>query len=340
VFGFLALSESTRSEKLAMLRQHYRHRMFAAGSRDVMELRPVYESLAEMSAAADDAIAAAFEIAGHPPGFAVLALGRLGSWEFDLASDADLLFVREEQATDEPLVKVAEQVVEALAAYTQDGTLFPVDLRLRPRGGEGELLVTPGNLSEYFATEAQPWEALTYTKVRYIAGSEDLATGAIQAVEQQMARFGNDRELGAAVRSMRSKLERSGSEPNFKVTPGGAYDIDYIVSYLLLKFGVKEVQGNMRDRLHVLAARALLSDEDCATLDVAAELLRTTDHVVRLVTGRRRKSLPLAEHQRRMSEQLVSRILKRTFREGLAQELERTYALVRLVYQKVLGEES
>src|SRR5262249_1739350 len=98
--------------------------------------------------------------------------------------------------------------------------------------------------------------------------------------------------------------------------------------------------GNTRDRLHALAARALLSDEDCATLDAAAELLRTTDHVVRLVTGRRRKSLPVGEHQRQMSEQLVSRILRRTLREGLAQELERTYALVRPVYQKVLGAEA
>jgi glutamate-ammonia-ligase adenylyltransferase len=322
-----------------MLRQHYRHRMFAAGSRDVMELRPVYESLAEMSAAADDAIAAALDLAGHPPGFAVLALGRLGSWEFDLASDADLLFVRDEQANSEPLVKVAEQIVEALAAYTQDGTLFPVDLRLRPRGGEGELLVTPENLADYFATDAQPWEALTYTKLRHIAGSEDLTLRAMTGVEEQMSRFAHDANLGAAVRAMRAKLERSGSEPNFKVTPGGAYDIDYIVSYLLVKFSVNDVRGNTRDRLHALAARALLSDEDCATLDAAAELLRTTDHVVRLVTGRRRKSLPMGDHPRRVSEQLVSRILGRSFREGLAHELERTYSLVRPVYQKVLGTE-
>ncbi|HYY69234.1 MAG TPA: hypothetical protein VE734_05840, partial [Terriglobales bacterium] len=163
VFGFLASAPASRNEKLSMLRRHYRHRVFAAGSRDVMEPRPVYESLAEISAAADDAIAAALAIAGSPGGFAVLALGRLGTMEFDLASDADLLFVRDEQANPAPLAKVAEQMVEALAAYTQDGTLFPVDLRLRPRGTEGELLVTPQSLVAYFSTDAQPWEALTYT---------------------------------------------------------------------------------------------------------------------------------------------------------------------------------
>jgi len=136
---------------------------------------------------------------------------------------------------------------------------------------------------------------------------------------------------------MRAKLEKSDSEPNFKVAPGGFYDIDYILSYLLVMYGVKDVQGNTRERLHTLAARALLSDDDCASLDAAAELLRTVGHVVRLVTGRSRKSLPMGDHPRRVSEQLVSRILRRTFREGLERELERTYKLVRPVYQKVLG---
>jgi len=266
-----------------------------------------------------------------------LALGRLGSWEFDLGSDADLLFVRDEQAEAEPLIKVAEQMVEALAAYTQDGTLFPVDLRLRPRGGEGELLVTPESLAAYFASEAQPWEALTYTKLRYVCGSEELALRGMTAVEDHLLRFGKDLSFGAAVRAMRAKLEKSDSEANFKVAPGGFYDIDYILSYLLVMYGVKDVQGNTRERLHTLAARALISDDDCATLDAAAELLRTVGHVVRLVTGRSRKSLPHGDHPRQVSEQLVSRILRRTFRDGLEREMQRTYKLVRPVYQKVLG---
>jgi glutamate-ammonia-ligase adenylyltransferase len=337
VFGYLAASTVSRGEKLAMLRQHYRHRLFAAGSRDIMELRPVYESLSEMSAAVDDAITSALALAGNPPGFAVLALGRLGSWEFDLGSDADLLFVRDDGADPEPLLRVVEQMVEALAAYTQDGTLFPVDLRLRPRGGEGEVLVTPESLAAYFAAEAQAWEALTYTKLRFVAGSEELALRAMTAVEAQMPRFAGDRKFAGAVRAMRAKLEKSDTEPNFKVAAGGFYDIDFILSYLLVVYGVKDVQGNTRERLHALASRALMSDDDCATLDGAAELLRTVGHVVRLVTGRPRKSLPQGDHPRQITEQLVSRILGRSFRQGLPAELERTYKVVRPVYEKVVG---
>ncbi len=78
------------------------------------------------------------------------------------------------------LTKCAEQMMHALSAYTRDGTVFSLDARLRPRGGEGELLSTPAQLAAYFEHEAQPWEALMYTKMRFLAGSQTLgerATG-------------------------------------------------------------------------------------------------------------------------------------------------------------------
>ena len=99
--------------------------------RDLAELRPVYDSLEELTAAADDAITAAMGIAAAPGQFTVLALGRLGSREFDIASDADLLFLREERLDARKAARAAEQIVEALAAYTRDGTVFAVDPRLR-----------------------------------------------------------------------------------------------------------------------------------------------------------------------------------------------------------------
>jgi glutamate-ammonia-ligase adenylyltransferase len=336
VFAYVASSGAARGEKLALLRQHYRHRVFAAGARDVMEFRPVYDSLAEMTAAADDAIAAALAISQPPPGFAVLALGRLGSSEFDLASDADLLFVRDDSVEPHQASAVAQHMVAALAAYTIDGTLFAVDPRLRPRGAEGELVTTPGALAAYFAEEAQAWEALTYTKLRFVAGSEELGLRAIASVEEQNARFARD--FGAfteAVRTMRAKLEKS-AEPNFKRDLGGFYDIDFIVSYLLVLHGVEDVRGNIRERLHGVAGRGLLNDSDCATLDAAAELLRTLEHVIRLVLGRARKSLPAGEYARHTTEQLTAKILGRGFPKGLERELELTFQSVRQVYERVV----
>jgi len=226
--------------------------------------------------------------------------------------------------------------MEALASYTREGTVFAVDPRLRPRGGEGELVTTPKALAQYFDGEAHAWEALTYTKLRFVAGNERLAEEAVAAMEQSLRRFSADPTLAAEVRSMRAKLEKSDNAANFKVAAGGFYDIDFIASYLLVRNGLGEMRGNIRERLYGLAERGLLSDADCATLDASAELLRTLEHVVRLVLGRARKSLPVVEHAREVTERLTAKILGRQFAGSLEQELAHSALQVRTVYERVV----
>lgn len=335
VFDFVAESDAPYGEKLSMLRRHYRHRVFATGARDLSLLRPVYESLAANTAAAEDVIGAAFALAGKMEGLAVLALGRLGSCEFDALSDADLIFVRDEALDADTARKAAEQMVHVLSAYTRDGMVFPVDMRLRPRGNEGELVVTPKELSAYFANEAQAWEALSYTKLRWVAGSGKVSERAMAAAKELFARFRADPGFGPAVKEMRLRLDQSDRETNFKTSRGCIYDIDFIANYLLVKQGIAEKRGNLRDRLWRLAERGFLTKTDAAVLDHAGELLRTVDHVVRLVTGRSRKWLPTAEHARRVAETLVPRILRRSFPEGLEAELSHTRVRVREIFERI-----
>ena len=337
VFQYIAGVSLPQTEKLALLRQHYRHRVFAAGTRDIMESRNVYESLWEGTEIADDAVGAALHIAGAPEDFAILALGRLGTREFDVGSDADLIFVRNEQSDPVRAHKTAEQTVGALVAYTSEGTMFAVDTRLRPRGGEGELVITPGSLAAYFEQEAQPWEALSFTKLRFVAGSEDLAARAIAAARQHFHRFAADPTFPGAVRAMRAKLEKSDEPGNFKVAPGGFYDIDFVCSYLSVLHALEEPGGNIRERLYELAEGGLLSDADCATLDHAAELLRSLEHVVRLVLGKARKALPATAHARDMTELLVGRMLQREFPRGLEAEIAPLLRGVRAVYERVVA---
>ncbi len=337
VFQYIAGANVSQAEKFALLRQHFRHRVFATGVRDIMEYRDVYASLQEMSEVAEDAVAAALSIADAPAGFAVLALGRLGTWEFDIASDADLIFLRDEQTDPVAARKAAEQMMGTLSAYTNEGTMFAVDARLRPRGAEGELVITPATIAAYFEQEAQPWEALTFTKVRFVAGSEPVGARGVAAARQHLPRFAADPSFPAAVRAMREKLERAAEPGNFKLAAGGFYDIDFVASYLTVLHGLDDAQGNIRERLYALAEHQVLSDADCATLDHAAELLRTVEHVVRLVLGRARKTLPATEHGREMTEALVARILAREPGHALEREMAQAFAAVRSVYSRVLA---
>ncbi len=338
VFAYLADSPAPVAEKLAMLRQHFRHRAFVVGARDVIEARDVYESFEATTAAAEDVMAAAVRLADAGE-LAVMAVGRLGSGEFDLLSDADVLFVCGEDGDRIALTKSAERMMHALAAYTRDGTVFPVDARLRPRGGEGELLSTPAQLALYFEHEAQAWEALMYTKLRFLAGSQAQGERALAMLKILFTRFAQDPGFAHAVREMRTKLE-SAEAPgkSFKASPGGIYDIDFITSFLLVKHSVLDKRGSLRDRLWRCVDSGVLDKSDAGRLDHAAELVRTVEHVARLVVGRAGKWLPATEHGRKVTEHLTAQILERDFPDGLENELDHTFTQVRAIYERVLGQ--
>jgi [glutamine synthetase] adenylyltransferase / [glutamine synthetase]-adenylyl-L-tyrosine phosphorylase len=336
-FDYIANSTTGHPEKIALLRRHFRHLLFSAVARDIAEKRPVYSSLTETTTAAEHAISAAFQIAGSPPGLAILALGRLGTREFDLLSDADLLFVCEGSENREALTKSAEQIMQALAAYTQEGMVFAVDARLRPRGAEGDLVVTPAQLESYFASEAQPWEALTYTKLRLIVGRAELGKQAAQISETLFRRFAADAGFSQAVREMRTRLQNATAPAkSIRTSAGGLYDIDFLSSFLLVKNDIRPKTGSLRDRLWRCSAKGVVEKRDAALLDHAAELCRTVEHVLRLVTGRNGRWLPSAEHARQAVEKLASQILRRQFPEGLEKELLRTFTEVRSIYDRVV----
>ena len=337
IFQYVASSSASFAEKLSLLRQHFRHRVFATVARDVIHPRPVYESFAATTSVAEDVIAAALLISEAPRDLAIFALGRLGTGEFDIFSDADLLFVCAEDADRQSATKAAERMMQALAAYTQEGMVFPVDARLRPRGGEGELVISPSQLAAYFEHEAQAWESLMYTKLRFLVGDRKLAERVPETLRALFNRFAADENFIPSVREMRSKLEAADTpQKAFKTSAGGTYDIDFLANSLLVKKNITNKQGTLRDRLWRCAESGALEKCDAAALDHAAELLRTTEHAVRLVTGRAVKWLPATEHRRRTVEELTSRILRTSFENGLEQELECTFRKVRAIYARVL----
>jgi glutamine synthetase adenylyltransferase len=103
-------------------------------------------------------------------------------------------------------------------------------------------------------------------------------------------------------------LERSESAQNLKTAPGGTYDIDYLAGSLQARHQLW-LAGSLRERLHLLHEHRLLDKEEYDSLRHAARCLRTVEHLVRLVTGRARKWLPVAEHPRRAVQKLLWRAL-------------------------------
>ena len=308
VLAYLAQGKTERSEAMSILRQDHRQQVFLSGAWDLFTLREVFVSLSDNTLAADAAIQAAMAVSGPTCGFAVIGLGRLGAREFDLLSDADVVFVRDEYANNEDMRRAAERMMETLTAYTLDGTVFPVDARLRPHGREGELIVTPAQLAAYFEGEARPWEALTYLKMRHVAGDREVAERALAAVRKGIAQIAARPDFETELSEVRTRLERSEAGPNFKTGPGGVYDLDYLTGVLQARNHVW-LTGNLRDRLQALHESGLLKTTNFECLMESALFLRTLEHLVRLVTGRTRKWLPVAERPHRSVQKLLWRVL-------------------------------
>jgi [glutamine synthetase] adenylyltransferase / [glutamine synthetase]-adenylyl-L-tyrosine phosphorylase len=244
--------------------------------------------------------------------FVVLTLGRLGLSEFDLGSDADLIFVAASRTSPELLLdgtRLAEKMIETLASYTREGAVFAVDTRLRPRGSEGELLVTEDALLDYAAGAAQPWEALTYLKLCTVAGNIELGEQVrARVMECIFDRFARDPGLPQSLQEMRRRLEkesRSRASPT-KTAPGGYYDVDFVVSYLRIRHRLSLAAGaNMPQQIAALAAAGLLSAADAHSLAAGATFLRAADHAARLVTGRPQRGLPEPSGQAKSVEHLL-----------------------------------
>ncbi len=292
------------------LRRWYRREMLRIQTASICESQPIFETLERTSALADAVIARAYELAIHDVwGSAVtakrmwvIALGRLGMREFDLASDADLVFVLadSEARNLETWTRVAARMIELLTAYTGDGVLFAVDTRLRPNGGAGPLVQTDSAVRDYFTHRAEAWEGITYMKSRAVAGdsmSADLFLHHLQAID--WVRYGQGGRSRTDLKQMRQRLERELSEAHpLKAGRGGYYDIDFMLMFLRLKTaGVFFRSLNTPERIEVLESMQRLDRNDAGFLRDAATFYRALDHGLRVRSGHAEGKLPPETHR-------------------------------------------
>jgi glutamate-ammonia-ligase adenylyltransferase len=345
-------------ERMTLLRRYYRARVLELGAADLAGGQPIFPVLRRWSSLAARAIASALWMAQEAleskgtierstslP-LAVLALGRLGFNEFDLASDADLVFVAAAGATREEiasLTRLAEKTIEILSSYTREGALFAVDTRLRPRGQEGELVVTEDGLLSYLAEDAKVWEGLTYMKVNPVGGNFALG----RQIASRLApclfdRFAAYPDLEGELHRMRRRLEREKEAPasNTKTAPGGYYDVDFAVAYLRLRNRLAVPAGaNMGQRIAVLRAAGLISEEDSTALTEGSAFLRSVDHALRLVIGKAASSLPEHVGHAEAVDTLARRWGLVESSETLAQRLHAVQQQVRYVYRRLVEAE-
>lgn len=242
------------------------------------------------------------EAHGRVPGgtMAVVAFGKLGSREMTVGSDLDLMFVYDcppdtlQSDGEKPLspgqyyARLCQRYIGAITAPTAEGSLYEVDMRLRPAGKAGPIASSLEAFTKYQETDAWTWERQALTRARVICAEGDLADrfGAVMLSALTAAR--DPDTLVADIAEMRERLRREhGTDDVWSVKHlrGGLVDIEFISQYLQLRHAsdVPEIlAGDTASVLKIAGERGLIDRQAAEELAEATALWRNLQGILRL----------------------------------------------------------
>ena len=296
------------------LRVAYRRGLLRVAARDLTGVVTLDQAAAELADLAAAALEAALAIArsGLPPGsaparLAVIAMGKCGGRELNYASDVDVIFVAEPAAATEPAAADALRTATRLAAgmirvcsqSTPEGSLFPVDVNLRPEGRDGPLVRTLASHRAYYERWAKTWEFQALLKARPVAGDPGLGRAYVEVIAPMVWQAAQRENFVPDVQAMRRRvlaaLPAAEAGRQLKLGPGGLRDIEFAVQLLQLVHGRTDETlrvGATLPGLAALAAGGYVGREDAASLAADYRFLRRVEHLLQLRYLRRTHTLP------------------------------------------------
>jgi len=230
---------------------------------------------------------------------AVLAMGKLGGHEMTASSDLDLIVIydfKDGASSDgarslpaaQYFARLTQRLIAALSAPTAEGSLYQVDMRLRPSGTQGPVATRLSSFIDYQRNQAWTWEHLALMRARVLTGAPDLKQE-IEATIGEVLRRPRDRaRLAADVREMRAKIEMEKETTDIwdlKQVRGGLVDIEFLTQFLQVASADEHpdvLDQNTAAALAKLARAGVLSQSDAEILLPAIKLYHTLTQVLRL----------------------------------------------------------
>jgi len=309
----------------ALRRFKYRQ-LLRIGSRDILGDADLTVTTEELSRLADVCLAVACRWAeealeprygvptaadGTRSGFAVIGMGKLGGDELNYSSDIDLIFVYGDDgettggsegsvSNGRYFAEAAKAVVAAVESMTDEGYAFRVDLRLRPEGRSGALILSREGYRAYFADRAELWERQALIKARFSAGDGAVAARFFELVRPFVFRPGLDEGIVADVRHMKQEIDRAqrakGAERrNVKLGRGGIREVEFLAQALQLLYAGDDPWlrgGNTRRTLFRLTERGYLSPGLGRMLGDSLVFLRKVEHRLQILHEFQTHTLP------------------------------------------------
>ncbi|MEE8574515.1 MAG: bifunctional [glutamate--ammonia ligase]-adenylyl-L-tyrosine phosphorylase/[glutamate--ammonia-ligase] adenylyltransferase [Thermodesulfobacteriota bacterium] len=319
-------------DSLDALRRFKNQEIFRIGVNDVLGELDTRGASEQISSLAEAALDGAYRISKNEVGkrygspqeearFAVLGLGKLGSRELIYGSDLDIVFIYsvtskegkegseatmttegigiKEIGVHEYFVKLGQKMISVLTLKTREGSVFEVDMRLRPSGSSGPLVLSERAFLSYQREKAEIWELQALTRVRAVAGDSDygetLSSLLYGIVSSRGLSTSDIAEIIRIRRRMEDEIAKEGQgRYNIKTGRGGIVDIEFLVQVMQLKYAGEYPELRTpytMVSLGLLAGLGLIYEAEYNLLKEAYEFLRKIEIKLRIVHDRPEGSL-------------------------------------------------
>lgn len=304
----------------------FRHRELAwIAWRDINDLGPVEHSLQHVSELAEAIIFETYawhykaccslwgtptNASGEEQALLIIGMGKLGGGELNFSSDIDLIFTYPENgettgarrsiANAQFFTRLGQRIIKSLDQQTIDGFCYRVDMRLRPFGDSGPLVMSFAALEDYYQEQGRDWERYAMVKAR-VMGRE--MHPHYQELRQMLRPFVFRRYIDfSAIQSLRrmkgmitAEVRRRGLQNNIKLGPGGIREIEFIAQVFQLIRGGREPSLRGRGLLQTLDAikeQGLLQTEEVDGMREAYLFLRKLENLLQAAEDKQTQTLP------------------------------------------------
>lgn len=294
----------------------------------------------------------------------ILGMGKLGGRELNFSSDIDLIFTypdagetigaRKPMENSKFFTRLGQRLIQALDQITPEGFVYRTDMRLRPFGDNGALVLSFTAMEDYYQEQGRDWERYAMIKGRILG--ENLQNLNHRYLSQMLRPFVYRRYLDfsaiQSLREMKQKISREvvrrGLTKNIKLGAGGIREIEFIVqAFQMMRGGRDKIlqQRNLLKVLPHLAELKLLSNVQITQLRQAYLFLRLVENGLQAIDDKQTQTLPNSEREREILVYLVQTYLSANKQEPIQNWQDFLCLLtahqqnVRTIFNELIGEE-
>lgn len=325
---FKSLEDS--SELGPVLRMFRNREMIRIAWRDLLGIADLEETLANLSHLAITCVSLTFDKLQEwlwkelgtptneddsPMKVVVLGMGKLGANELNFSSDIDLIFsypdVGMTTGTEKPVshehffTALCQRFLKVFNEKGPEGFLYRVDMRLRPFGESGPLVMSFNAMEEYYELQGREWERYALIKASVIAGDPGSGSELTRRLKPFIFRRYLDYSVYDSLRDMKRNImlevSKKGYKDNIKLGAGGIREIEFFGQIFQLVRG--GVEHHLQTRgilpvLEILAADAYIPDQTKEELTAAYVFLRQTENRLQEYADQQTHNLPTDDLRR------------------------------------------